>query len=48
MYGKFIFNHIDNIINVTNTLENIQIGCYNEYPSLKTQDIKYFDITKLN
>ena len=46
IYGKFIFNHFDNIINVTNN-QKLNIGNYEEYPKLKDNKAKYFDIDKL-
>ncbi len=47
LYGKFVFSHMDNIINVNNTQETMEIGDYNEYPILEKSNTKYFDIAKL-
>ena len=47
IYGKFVFSHIANIINITNSNDNIKIGTYNEYPTMNKKSIKYFDIEKL-
>ena len=47
MYGKFIFNHMENIINVNDIKDFIEIGSYHEYPALTKANITYFDINKL-
>ena len=47
IYGKFIFNHMANIINVNGVKDFMEIGSYNEYPMLQKKTFKYFDINKL-
>ncbi len=47
MYGKYVFNHMANIINVNNIHEFMTVGSYDEYPTLEKKNIKYFDVNKL-